>query len=280
MTTALRAFATRTSIATMLSFGVIAIFILSALISMIWSPYDVMSINVDDRLQPPSIAHWFGTNHLGRDVLSMVMVGAQTSIAVSVFAIAIGVLIGVPMGLFATASHKVVDEGIMRLGDLIFAFPALILAILITAVFGASAVNAIIAIGVFNIPVFARVTRGAAQPFWSKGFVLAAQTCGKSKLRISVEHILPNITHLIIVQGIIQFSLAILAEAGLSYMGLGVQPPNPSWGRMLADSQTMINFAPWLAFFPGLAIFSFVLSVNIIGADVRTRLDPRANKVF
>ena len=163
----------------------------------------------------------------------------------------------------------------MRAGDLIFAFPAIILAILIAAVFGPGSTNAIVAIGVFNIPVFARLSRGAALPLWSKEYVMAARVAGKNRIQISLEHILPNIGHLLIVQGTVQFSIAILAEAGLSYVGLGAQPPTPSWGRMLAESQTLISFAPWLALFPGLAIFSFVLGLNLLGDGLRQRVDPR-----
>jgi peptide/nickel transport system permease protein len=151
----------------------------------------------------------------------------------------------------------------------------LVIAILITAVFGASAVNAIIAIGIFNIPVFARLTRGAALPLWERDFILAARVCGKSPARISIEHILPNITNLMIVQGTIQFSLGILAEAALSYIGLGAQPPTASWGRMLADAQTLVSIAPHTALVPGLAIVLMVLGLNLMGDGLRVWLDPR-----
>jgi len=255
-----------------------AVFILMALISLIWTPYDFTALNIDSRLSGPSPSHWFGTNHLGRDVLSMIMIGARTSIAVAILAVGIGIMIGVPLGLLAAAQRGILEDIIMRGGDLVFAFPALILAILITAVFGPGAINAIIAIGVFNIPVFARLTRGAALPLWNKGYVLAARTAGKTHASISLEHILPNITHLLIVQATVQFSLGILAEAGLSYVGLGAQPPLPSWGRMLAESQTMVNFAPWLALFPGLAIFIFVLGVNLLGDGLRHHRDPHRER--
>lgn len=255
--------------------AITALFLAVALISLVWTPYDVAALDVDARLAAPSLKHWFGANPLGRDVLSMIMVGARTSIAVAFLAVSVGAALGVPLGLVAAAYGGLIDDIVMRAGDLIFAFPALILAILITAVFGPGAVNAIIAIGVFNIPVFARLTRGAALPLWTKGYVLAARTAAKNRLEISIEHILPNIAHLLIVQGTVQFSLAILAETGLSYVGLGAQPPTPSWGRMLAESQTMASFAPWLVFFPGLAIFTFVLGLNLFGDGLRGRLDPR-----
>ena len=163
----------------------------------------------------------------------------------------------------------------MRGNDLIFAFPSLIIAILITAVFGPGAVNAIIAIGIFNIPVFARITRGAALSLWEREFIMAARVAGKSQTRISFEHILPNVLNLLIVQGTIQFSLGILAEAGLSYVGLGAQPPVPSWGRMLADAQTMVSLAPHMALIPGLAIVLTVLGLNLLGDGLRDLLDPR-----
>ena len=204
------------------------------------------------------------------------MMGARTSIAVAVLAVGIGITIGVPLGLLAAAWRgSLLDEVIMRGNDLVFAFPSLVIAILITAVFGASAVNAIIAIGIFNIPVFARLSRGAALPIWERDFILAARVAGKSSFRISYEHILPNITNLMIVQGTIQFSLGILAEAGLSYIGLGAQPPTASWGRMLADAQTLTSIAPHVALIPGMAIVLMVLGLNLLGDGLRDHLDPK-----
>ena len=256
------------------------VFALAALVSLVWTPYDVAALDVAARLQPPSAAHWLGTDHFGRDVLSMIMVGARVSIAVALVAVGIGMGLGVPLGLAAAATRgSLLDEAIMRANDLVFAFPALLIAILITAVFGPSALNAIIAIGVFNVPVFARVTRGAALALWQREFVLAARVAGKGRARISVEHLLPNLANLLIVQGTIQFSLGILAEAGLSYVGLGAQPPTPSWGRMLAESQTMIAFAPWLALFPGFAIVLTVLGLNLMGDGLRDLLDPRLRRI-
>jgi peptide/nickel transport system permease protein len=217
-----------------------------------------------------------GTDHFGRDILSLIMVGARTSIAVALVAVGIGMSLGIPLGLWAAARRgSLVDEVIMRGNDLVFAFPSLVIAILITAVFGAGAINAIIAIGIFNIPVFARITRGAALSLWERDFILAARVSGKSSLRISVEHILPNVTNLLIVQSTIQFSLGILAEAALSYVGLGAQPPTPSWGRMLADAQTMVSIAPHMALMPGFAIILTVLGLNLMGDGLRDYLDPR-----
>jgi peptide/nickel transport system permease protein len=255
------------------------VFAAAAILSFLWTPYDVAALDIAVRLQPPSAAHWLGTDHFGRDVLSMIMVGARVSIAVALVAVGIGMGVGVPLGLVAAARQgTLLDEVIMRANDLVFAFPALLIAIMITAVFGPSAFNAIVAIGIFNIPVFARVTRGAALSLWTRDFVLAARVAGKGAAWISVEHILPNLASLLIVQGTIQFSLGILAEAGLSYVGLGAQPPTPSWGRMLAESQTMIALAPWLALVPGLAIVLTVLGLNLMGDGLRDLLDPRVRR--
>ncbi|MEX0317786.1 MAG: ABC transporter permease [Ruegeria sp.] len=250
--------------------------VLAALISFVWTPHDHAALNIPAKLQTPGAQHWFGTDHFGRDMFSMIMVGARTSIAVALVAVGIGMALGVPLGLTAAARKgSWLDEFIMRGNDLVFAFPSLVIAILFTAVFGAGAINAIVAIGVFNIPVFARITRGAALSLWEREFILAARVAGKGAARISAEHILPNVANLLIVQGTIQFSLGILAEAGLSYVGLGAQPPTPSWGRMLADAQTMVSFAPHLAVIPGFAIILTVLGLNLMGDGLRDWLDPR-----
>ncbi|WP_109465185.1 ABC transporter permease [Albibacillus kandeliae] len=253
-----------------------SIVVLAALVSFVWTPFDYTAMNIPDKLQSPNAVHWFGTDHFGRDIFSMIMVGARTSIAVALVAVGIGMALGIPLGLAAAARKgSWVDEVIMRGNDLVFAFPSLVIAILITAVFGAGAVNAIIAIGIFNIPVFARITRGGALSLWEREFIMAARVAGKSASRISFEHILPNVMNLLIVQGTIQFSLGILAEAGLSYIGLGAQPPTPSWGRMLADAQTMVSLAPHLALVPGIAIVLTVLGLNLMGDGLRDHLDPR-----
>lgn len=255
------------------------VFVGAALVSFMWVPQDVGAMDIPNRMQPPSGAHLLGTDHFGRDILSMIMVGARTSIAVAVVAVVIGMGLGVPLGLAAAARRgSLIDEVIMRGNDLVFAFPSLLIAIMITAVFGPSAINAIIAIGIFNIPVFARLTRGAALSLWTRDYVLAARVAGKGAVRISAEHILPNVTNLLIVQGTIQFSLGILAEAALSYVGLGAQPPIPSWGRMLADSQTMISLAPHMAIFPGMAILLTVLGLNLMGDGLRDLFDPRIRR--
>jgi peptide/nickel transport system permease protein len=256
--------------------GVVA---LAALIGLVWVPHDTATLDIARRLLGPSPAHPLGTDHLGRDLLSMLMEGARTSVAVALVAVGIGAGIGVPLGLWAASVRGGwLDEAIMRGNDLIFAFPSLVIAILITATFGPSAVNAILAIGIFNIPVFARVARGGALPLWALDFVAAARVAGKGRALISAQHILPNVAPLLIVQATIQFSLGILAEAALSYVGLGAQPPTASWGRMLADAQTMIYSEPQLAILPGLAIVVAVLGFNLLGDGLRDALDPRLRR--
>jgi peptide/nickel transport system permease protein len=248
-----------------------ACFVVIAVTAQFWTPYDPADLSIIDKLQAPNSHHWFGTDQLGRDVLSMVMAGAKNSVGVALLSVIIGGCVGVPLGLWAAARRGPVDELIMRGNDLIFAFPSLLLAILITAVFGPGAVNAIIAIGIFNIPVFARVTRGGALQLWTRDYCLAARVAGKGPSRISFEHILPNLVGLLAVQGTIQFSLGIIAEAGLSYVGLGAQPPTPSWGRMLNEAQTLTALAPSLALFPGVAVVLFVLGLNLLGDGLRRR---------
>ena len=247
------------------------LFVGVALIAEFWTPYDPALLSIIDKLQAPDLHHWFGTDQLGRDVLSMIMAGAKNSVGVALLSVIIGVFIGVPLGLLAAARRGAIDELIMRGNDLIFAFPSLLLAILITAVFGPGAVNAIIAIGIFNIPVFARVTRGGALQLWTRDYTLAARVAGKGPFRISFEHLLPNLVGLLAVQGTIQFSLGVIAEAGLSYVGLGAQPPTPSWGRMLNEAQTLTALAPTLALFPGAAVLLFVLGLNLLGDGLRAR---------
>jgi len=270
-----RAFSNRSFV---IGFAVTALIAFAAALSFVWTPYDVTHLVVSDKLRPPSAAHWFGTDHFGRDILSMIMVGARNSIAVALVAVGIGMGIGVPLGCWAAARGGWLDEAVMRFNDVVFAFPALLSAIMITAIFGPGAVNAIIAIGIFNIPVFARVARAGAIALWPREFILAARAAGKGKLLITIEHILPNIANLLLVQGTIQFALGILAEASLSYVGLGAQPPMPSWGRMLFEAQTMISIAPHMALFPGLAIVITVLGLNLLGDGLSDLLDPKLRR--
>ena len=250
----------------------------AALLSLVWTPYALTDIEMARKLMPPSGSHWLGTDALGRDVVSLLLAGARSSILVGVVAVGIGLSIGVALGLLAAAYKGWLDEALMRLTDFSFAFPAILVAILITAVLGPGMVNAILAIGLFNIPVFARITRGSAQAIWTRDYVLAARACGKGRWRITWDHVLPNIAAVLIVQASTQFALAILAEAALSYLGLGTQPPEPSWGRMLSEAQTLLFQAPRLAVFPGVAIAVAVLGLNLVGDGLRDLLDPKLSR--
>ena len=249
--------------------------VLAALLSLVWTPHSPYEMDLPGRLAPPGPGNWLGTDPYGRDVASLLLVGARASIMVGVIAVGIGLLVGTALGLLAAAKRGWVEEAIMRLSDFGFAFPAILSAIMLTAVFGAGIVNAIIAIGIYNIPTFARITRASANAIWSREFVLAARACGKGALRITTEHVLPNIASVLIVQATIRFAIAILAEAALSYLGLGTQPPQPSWGRMLSEAQTLMFQAPLLAVFPGVAIALAVMGLNLLGDGLRDLLDPR-----
>ena len=246
-----------------------------ALLSLVWTPYPVAEIDIPGKLQPPSAAHWLGTDSLGRDIASQLLVGAQNSIVVGVIAVGIGLGFGVLLGCIASARRSWVEELIMRGSDFAFAFPALLLAIMLTAIYGPGLVMSIVAIGIFNIPVFARITRGSANAVWAREFVLAARTAGKGPVRITLDHVLPNIASVLIVQATISFATAILAEAALSYLGLGTQPPQPSWGRMLNEAQTLMFQAPLLAVYPGVAIVLSVLGLNLLGDGLRDLMDPK-----
>ena len=257
--------------------GAVLTFLLvfAATLSWVWTPWSPYEIDMVQKLQRPSAAHWLGTDPFGRDVASLLLVGARNSILVGVIAVSIGLVIGAGLGLLAAAKRGWVEEVIMRLADFTFAFPAILSAIMMTAVFGAGIVNSIIAIGIFNIPNFIRVTRASAVAVWSREYVLAARACGKGPFRITLDHVLPNISSVLIVQVTIRFAIAILAEAALSYLGLGTQPPQPSWGRMLAEAQTLLFQAPLLAVFPGVAIVMAVLGLNLLGDGLRDLMDPR-----
>jgi peptide/nickel transport system permease protein len=258
-----------------IGFVLLLLFAGTALLSIFWTPHAFDELNMRAKLQDSSAKYWLGTDHLGRDVLSRVMKGAQTSIAVGLVAVSLGMAVGVMLGAWAAARGGWVDELLSRTSDLVFAFPAVLIAILVASVLGANAKNAVLAIAIFNVPVFARVTRGAALSMWGRDFVRAAIAMGQGPVGITVKHVLPNIMSVLIVQATIQFAVAILAEAGLSYLGLGAQPPTPSWGRMLRDAQTYIFQAPYLAVWPGVAIALAVLGLNMLGDGLRDLLDPR-----
>jgi peptide/nickel transport system permease protein len=256
----------------------VALLVAAALLSLVWSPYPPAEIDIAHKLAKPSAAHWLGTDSLGRDIASQLLVGAQNSIVVGVVAVGIGVAIGVALGLLAAARRGWAEEVVMRASDFAFAFPALLTAIMLTAIYGPGLLTSIVAIGLFNVPVFARLSRAAANAIWSRDYVLAARAAGKGAWRITLDHVLPNIANVLIVQATIQFALAILAEAALSYLGLGTQPPQPSWGRMLNEAQTMMFEAPLLAIYPGVAIALAVLGLNLLGDGLRDLLDPKLSR--
>jgi peptide/nickel transport system permease protein len=246
-----------------------------ALLSMIWTPYPPVAIDIKAKLQGPSLRHLLGTDPFGRDTASMLMTGARHSLSVATGSVLLGAGLGVPAGAMAAAIGGWLDDLVMRGNDLLFAFPAVLTAIMLAAALGPSTWTAVIAIGLFNIPVFARVTRSAAVRLWPRSFVQAARLSGKGRFRITVEHILPNIIDQLVVQVTVQLALAILAEAGLGYLGLSVPPPAPSWGKMLADAQTFLAVSPRLAILPGVMVAITVLGLNMLGDGLRDRLDPR-----
>ena len=259
----------------LIGISITVVILVTAVVSLFWTPYPPTRIDIVHKLAPPSWQHWLGTDPFGRDVGSMIMAGARSSLSVALIAVLVGAGIGIPLGAFASAVGGWVDNVVMRFTDLAFAFPALLTAVMITALAGPGAENAMLAIGIFNIPVFARVTRGATLAVRELDFVMAARATGRGEFSIMARHVLPNISAVLLVQVTIQFALAIIADAGLAYVGLGTQPPFPSWGRMLNDAQTYIFKAPLLAVFPGLAITSAVLGLNLLGDGLRDLLDPR-----
>ncbi|WP_198971025.1 ABC transporter permease [Xylophilus sp. ASV27] len=249
--------------------------VLAAALSWVWTPWPPNDMDLAAKLQGPSAAHWLGTDAFGRDVASLLLVGARASILVGVIAVGIGLVVGTALGLLASARRGWVEEAIMRLSDFSLAFPAILSAIMLTAAFGPGIVNAMVAIGIYNIPTFARIARASANAVWSREYVAAARACGKGALSITLQHVLPNISAVLIVQTTIRFAIAILAEAALSYLGLGTQPPQPSWGRMLSEAQTLMFQQPLLAVWPGMAIALAVLGLNLLGDGLRDLLDPR-----
>ncbi|KQU78456.1 MULTISPECIES: ABC transporter permease [unclassified Rhizobacter] len=255
--------------------GLVGLWLAAVLLSLAWTPYPPTEIDVPNRLLLPSAAHWLGTDSLGRDIASLLIVGARTSLLVGVAAVGLGALLGTAIGVLGAARRGWLDALLMRAADFSFAFPALLTAMMLAALAGPGAATAVAAIAVFNAAVFARISRSAAGAVWSRDFVLAARACGRDRWQITLDHVLPNIAAPLIVQATIQFAVAILAEAALSYLGLGVRPPQPSWGRMLNEAQEMMFQAPQLALYPGIAIALAVLGLNLVGDGLRDLLDPR-----
>ncbi|MBB4102174.1 ABC transporter permease [Allorhizobium borbori] len=247
-----------------------------ALISLVWTPLSPSKMQIVHKLKGPFDHGLLGTDQFGRDVASMLMVGTWNSLSTALAAVIIGGVAGTAIGLFAAARQGFVEQLLMRVCDVIFAVPPILSAMMLGAFLGAGRFTAIIAIATFMVPVFARVVLGSARQIWARDYVTAAQSIGKRPLGITLVHILPNVAGQIIVQTAIQLGLAILTEAGLSFLGLGMAPPAPSWGRMLADSQTYLGLAPWLAILPGLSIALAVFGLNMLGDGLRDVIDPRA----
>lgn len=259
-----------------IGFIIVCLTVLAALTSLVWTPHDPLMAIAANRLQGSSVEHLLGTDRFGRDVLSRLMVGAQITLFVGLVAVSISALIGVPLGIAAGMRRgKFLDSLVMRTADLLLAFPALLLAIIAGAVWGPSTLTAMIAIGIAGIPSFARVARSGTLQVMSQDFIAAAHVSKVSELTIATRHVFPNITGLVIVQASVYFALAILAEAALSYLGLGTAPPAASWGRMLQDAQSLLAVQPSLTLWPGLAIALTVLGFNLLGDALRDVLDPR-----
>jgi len=254
---------------------VIATFILLALFAPLISPYDPIATSWTLVRKPPSVLHWFGTDELGRDIVARVIYGARASLLAGLISVAIALSIGVPLGLLAGYRGGFVDALIGRITDAMLACPFLILAIALAAFLGPSLGNAMIAIGVSATPVFVRLTRGQVMSVKVEDYVEAARSIGNPRWRIALFHILPNIMPALLVQATLSIAAAIIAEAALSFLGLGQQPPAPSWGSMLNAAQRFLTNAPWMAVWPGLAIFLVVFSLNLVGDGLRDALDPR-----
>ena len=255
--------------------AVIAIFVVVAVLAPLIAPYSPIATSWSAVRKAPSLAHWMGTDENGRDVMSRVMFGARASLMAGVVSVLIAASIGVPAGLLAGFAGRWVDAILSRIVDAMLACPFLILAIALAAFLGPDLTNAMIAIGVSSAPRFMRVARAATLDAAANEYVEAARAIGNPPWRVAVRHILPNIVPPVLVQGTLAVAAAIIAEASLSFLGLGQQPPDPSWGSMLNAAQRFLTQAPWLAVFPGLAIFLAVLSFNLVGDGLRDALDPR-----
>jgi peptide/nickel transport system permease protein len=255
--------------------AIVACFVALAVLAPAVSPYDPLATSWTAIRKAPDAAHWFGTDEIGRDVLSRVVWGARASLLAGVVSVLISLSIGVPIGLIAGYAGGKVDMLISRLTDAVLACPFLILAIALAAFLGPSLTNAMIAIGVSATPVFVRLTRGQTMAIKAEDFILAARAIGNPPWRVALRHVLPNVIPALIVQGTLAIAAAVIAEASLSFLGLGQQPPAPSWGSMLNTAKNYIDNAPWMAIWPGLSIFALVLSFNLVGDGLRDALDPR-----
>ncbi len=258
-----------------LGLAITALLLLTAAVSLVYTPRDPLEMSMEARLEGPSESHPLGTDQFGRDLLSRIMVGSETSILVGVIAVGIGMGLGVFLGMLSGYFGGWLDETFMRLMDAVQGFPAILSALLITAVSKPSVVISMVAIGVAFLPVFARLTRASFLELRDREFVIAARALGTGDVALIGRHILPNTLAPLIVQATISFPVAILAEAALSYLGLGTQPPHPSWGLMLREAQAFLGLSPWFAIFPGTAIALTVLGFNLLGDGLRDLLDPK-----
>ena len=259
----------------MFGLGIVSFFIVLALFAPWLAPYDPVATSWSAVRQAPSAAHWFGADELGRDVLSRIVWGARASILAGLVSVTISLSLGVPIGMLAGYLGRWVDALISRITDAMLACPFLILAIALAAFLGPSLTNAMIAIGISATPVFIRLTRAQVLAAKSEDYVEAARALGNPNLRIALRHILPNIVAPLIVQATLAIAAAVIAEASLSFLGLGQQPPAPSWGSMLNTARNYVDQAPWMAIWPGVSIFLLVLSFNLLGDGLRDALDPR-----
>jgi len=261
-------------------FGAIVLLIVTvmALLGRWIAPYDPNGMDFSARFAGPSLAHWMGTDDFGRDIFSRIIYGSSVSLQVGFVAVGVATLFGTSLGLIAGYSNRILDEVIMRAMDVLYAFPAILLAIAILAALGRGVGNAMIAIGLVYIPIFARIARGAVLGIRNEEFIIAAKAMGAGDIRIMVTHILPNVLSPIIVEITLSFAFAILAEAALSFFGLGTQPPDPSWGRMLSEGRDFFRQSGWMAIFPGLAIFFTVMGFNFLGDGLRDALDPQLRR--
>ncbi|PQZ91604.1 peptide ABC transporter permease [Arthrobacter sp. MYb227] len=256
----------------------VGLVLLTALISFVWTPFDPVQINSSVKLQGPSLEHLLGTDNLGRDLLSRILVGARITLLVGIVSVGIAVLIGTPLGIWAGMKRGAVEEITMRGADILLAFPALLLAIMFAAIYGASTISAMAAIGLASVPGFARVARAGTLQVMNSEYVLAARAASQKPLRIARRHVLPNLAGILIIQCSVTFALAVLAEAALSFLGLGTPPPVPSWGRMLQESQQYWGTFPLMAIWPGVAIAVAVMGFNLLGDGLRDKFDPKVGR--
>ncbi len=256
--------------------GIVAFIALAAVVSFFWTPFDLLYLDYAHRSAGPGTAgHWLGTDRIGRDIATRLMVGARTTLYVGIVAVGIAAIAGTPIGIVAGMVRPGWSEVIMRANDVLLAFPALLLALILAAKYGGSVTTAMVAIGVASLPGFVRVIRSGTIQVMSTDYVLAARVAGRRAPGIAARHVLPNVSGLIIVQASSAYAIAILAEAGLSFLGLGAPASVPSWGRMLAEAQSLLTIAPLTALWPGLAIALAVLGFNLLGDGLRDRLDPQ-----